>query len=100
MRDTTIWVASAATMNKRLTPEQRKIVEDCARQALNWGNEYLAKTEGEIIERIRSKGVQVSELTDEEKSVFREQCKGIYEDYKDTVGENVIKLFTQGYLED
>ncbi|MBO5567251.1 MAG: DctP family TRAP transporter solute-binding subunit [Succinivibrio sp.] len=100
VRDTTIWIASSATMNKRLTPEQRKIVEDCAKRALAWGNEYLAKTEGEIIQRIRDKGVTVTELTDEEKNVFRDQCQGIYTDYEGTIGKNVIELFTKGYLED
>ena len=100
VRDTTIWVMSSATLKNKLNEEQRQMVKDCAQRALQWGNDYLAKSEGDIIENLKKKGVIVTELTPEQKNVFRDACSGIYKDYEGTIGKDVIELFTKGYLED
>jgi tripartite ATP-independent transporter DctP family solute receptor len=100
VRDTTIWVMSSKTLHDKLTPEQAQMVKDCATRALQWGNEYLAKTEQSIIDDLKKKGVVFTELTPEQKDSFRQACTGIYGDYKDTIGQSVIDLFTKGYLED
>lgn len=100
VRDTTIWVMSSKTLRDKLTPEQGQMVKECARKALQWGNEYLAKSEQSIIDDLKKKGVVFTELTPEQKDAFRQQCQGIYGDYKETIGQGVIDLFTKGYLED
>lgn len=100
VRDTTIWIMSSATLENKLTPEQGAMLKDCAKRALQWGNEYLADQEGNIIAKLKEKGVTVSELTADEKNAFRDACAGIYTDYEQTIGKNVIELFTKGYLEE
>ncbi len=99
VRDTTIWIMSSATLEK-LTPEQEKIVRESAARALQWGNDYLAASEDGIIEDLKTKGVTFTYLSPEEKDVFREKAAGIYNDYRDSIGADVIDLFTRGYLED
>lgn len=99
VRDTTIWIMSSKTLED-LPDDRAQMIRDAASEALSWGNDYLAKTEGDIIEGLKQKGVVITELSDEVKGEFQEQCKGIYTEFEPTIGKNVIDLFTKGYLED
>ena len=98
VRDTTIWVMSQKTL-KKLSPEDQALVRECATEALDWGNDYLAENEQSIIEKLRDGGTVITELTDEQKDVFKEACAGIYDEYVEIVGQDVIDLFTGGYKE-
>ncbi len=99
VRDTTIWVMSSKTLEE-LTDEEERIVRESAAKALQWGNDYLAQSENQIIEDLKKKGVTFTYLTPEEKDAFRVKAAGIYDDYRDSIGADVIELFTKGYLED
>lgn len=98
VRDTTIWVMSQKTMDK-LSESDRALVQECATEALDWGNDYLADNESQIIEKLREGGTVITELTEEQKAVFQEACAGIYDEYAAEVGQDVINLFTGGYKE-
>ena len=98
VRDTTIWVMSQKTMDKLSEPD-RELVQECATEALDWGNDYLADNESQIIEKLREGGTVITELTEEQKAVFQEACAGIYDEYAAEVGQDVIDLFTGGYKE-
>ena len=58
VRDTNIWVISNKTLNK-LSDEDAKLVQDCASDALEWGNEYLAENESDIVEQLKKQGVEL-----------------------------------------
>lgn len=92
VRDTNIWIMSQKTLD-RLSPEDEKIVRESASQALEWGNKYLADNESAIIDRLEKNGTKFTKLTDEERKEFKKACAGIFEQYKDIVGQNVIDLF-------
>ena len=96
VRDTTIWVMSRKTMD-RLSPEDRELVKECAAEALDWGNDYLADNEAVIIQKLKDGGTVITELTEEQKAEFQKACAGIYDDYAKSVGQDVIDLFTGGY---
>ena len=96
VRDTTIWVMSRKTMD-RLSPEDRELVKECAAEALDWGNDYLADNEAVIIQKLKDGGTVITELTEEQKAEFQKACAGIYDDYAKSVGQEVIDLFTGGY---
>ena len=96
VRDTTIWVMSRKTMNK-LSPEDQELVKECAAEALDWGNDYLADNEAVIIQKLKDGGTVITELTEEQKAEFQKACAGIYDDYAKSVGQDVIDLFTGGY---
>ena len=98
VRDTTIWVMSQKTM-KKLSPEDQALVKECASEALDWGNDYLADNEEAIIQKLRDGGTTITDLTDEQKAEFQKACAGIYDDYARSVGQDVIDLFTGGYKE-
>lgn len=92
VRDTNIWLISNKTLAK-LSDEDEALVRECAADALEWGNEYLAQNESSIIEQLKSEGVQFTELSPEEKQAFKDACAGMYEDYASVVGQDVIDLF-------
>lgn len=92
VRDTNIWVMSEKTIEK-LSDEDEKIIRDCAADALEWGNDYLADNEQSIIENLAQKGVVFTELTDGQREEFKEACAGMFDDYAGVVGQDVIDLF-------
>lgn len=92
VRDTNIWIMSQKTLDK-LSPEDEKLIRESASQALEWGNQYLANNESSIIERLEKNGTKFTKLTDEERREFKKACAGIFEQYKDVVGQDVIDLF-------
>lgn len=92
VRDTNIWIMSKKTLDK-LSPEDEKLIRESASQALKWGNQYLANNESSIIERLEKNGTKFTKLTDEERREFKKACAGIFEQYKDVVGQDVIDLF-------
>lgn len=92
VRDTNIWVISEKTLD-RLSDNEELLVRECASEALEWGNNYLAENEQSIINKLKEQGVTFTELSDEEKEAFKTACSGIYEDYAKVVGQNVIDLF-------
>lgn len=57
---------------EKLSPEDQEIVRICANEALEWGNNYLANNEAKIIEDLKANGVEVNQLTPEQKAVFKE----------------------------
>lgn len=92
VRDTNIWVISNKTLEK-LSPEDIKIIQESAAEALQWGNDYLAANESSIIENLEKNGTKFARLTDEEREEFKEACAGIFVKYIDVVGPDVINLF-------
>ena len=57
-------------MNK-LSPEDQELVKECAAEALDWGNDYLADNEAVIIQKLKDGGTVITELTEEQKAEFR-----------------------------
>lgn len=92
VRDTNIWIISNKTL-QRLTPEDAEIIKSCASQALQWGNDYLAANESSIIDRLEKNGTKFTRLTDEERNEFKKACAGIFDQYVNVVGQDVIDLF-------
>ena len=92
VRDTNIWLISNKTLEK-LSPEDAKIIQESAAEALQWGNDYLAANESSIIENLEKNGTKFARLTDEERQEFKEACAGIFVKYVDVVGPDVIDLF-------
>lgn len=92
VRDTNIWVMSEKTI-KKLSDEDEALIRECASDALEWGNDYLAENEQSIIENLAKKGVSFTELSDDQRAEFKEVCAGMFDDYADVVGQDVIDLF-------
>jgi len=92
VRDTTIWVMNRERLEK-FTSEDQKLIKECAAEALEWGNNYLAENEETIINQLEASGTVFTRLTDSQIQAFKAASAPIYDRYSDQIGEDVINLF-------
>ena len=53
-----------------LEENTRELLTECAKEACNWGRDALEQEEAELLERFRSKGMEITYLTDDQKAAF------------------------------
>lgn len=92
VRDSTGWYMSQKTLDK-LSEEQRQLVLSSAREAIAWADEYIAKSEEEIIRKLEGQGVTITVLSLEQKQAFAELCQPLYTKYNAIIGSDVIEQF-------
>ncbi|AFM22617.1 tripartite ATP-independent periplasmic transporter solute receptor, DctP family [Acetomicrobium mobile DSM 13181] len=92
VRDTTAWFMSNKTLEK-LTLDQRNMVMETAKQAIDWANNYVNDNEETILKQLRGEGVLITKLTPAEQKAFADAAAPIYSKYADIVGKDVISLF-------
>lgn len=77
------YIAYVFMINKpfleKLTPDQRKILIDSAREAGRYQRELIAGSEKGFLEMFRKSGVQIITLTPEERAKFVDASKPVYE---------------------
>ena len=92
VRDSTGWYMSQKTFDK-LTEEQRQLVLSSAKEAIAWADDYITKSEEEILKKLAGQGVKITALSLEQKQSFAELCKPLYTKYNDIIGKDVIEQF-------
>jgi TRAP-type C4-dicarboxylate transport system substrate-binding protein len=91
--DSTGWYISLKTLNEKLNDAQRKIVTESAAEAIKWAENYLGDSEKKILEKLKSEGVEITALNDDEKKAFKEATQPLYTKYEPIIGKNVFDLF-------
>lgn len=71
---------SMSTYNS-LTPDQRRIIEETAREVTSWQRAYCEKMEKDLVDKLKEKGMVVSELADPE--AFRAKMDIVYKEFED-----------------
>jgi TRAP-type C4-dicarboxylate transport system substrate-binding protein len=85
-----VLLVSMATWNG-LTPEQQKIVQDCADEAKVWQRALCVKLEKEYWEKLAGTSMQINEVTDRE--AFRKACMKVWKALEPKAGkENIQKI--------
>ncbi|QZY55611.1 TRAP transporter substrate-binding protein [Crassaminicella profunda] len=78
-------------MNKEffngLAPELQTAIIESEKEARVWQREYCANLEKELVETLKSKGM---EITYPDKKAFQEATKPVYDKFKDEIGEDLI----------
>lgn len=69
-----------------LTPEQQQLVRDFMAEARAYQAEIIAAEDAEQLETIRAAGVEVTELTPEQRKAFAEKTESVRLQYRDEVG--------------
>lgn len=69
-----------------LTPEQQQLVRDSMAEARAYQAEIIAAEDAEQLETIRAAGVEVTELTPEQRKAFAEKTESVRLQYRDEVG--------------
>ena len=72
--------------------QEKQWLQEAANEAVPVQREYWAESEAEALAAVKAAGVEVTQLTEEEKAAFSDQVSVMYEDYKqDTLVYNLIQ---------
>lgn len=78
-----------------LSDENKAIIDESVVEATNYQRE-LAKTKDiESEEAIKAAGVEVIELSDAEKGMFKEKLTPLYDEVKEKAGEEIVNVFIE-----
>lgn len=81
---------------EKLTPEDQEILSECARESALYERELWEEREKESMEKVIAEGTVVTELTPEEKEMFRQATDEIYEKYCGNYMDIVEKIRGMG----
>ena len=84
-----VHVMSKMTWDK-LTPEQQKIVKEESKRAGQWFRDRMVEEEGELIQKLKDKGMQV---TEPDTTKFRAVMQPAYERIAKYAGEENVTKF-------
>lgn len=75
---------------EKLSPEVRKVLKDAALEAGRKERETTIADGEEAKARLKAEGVNVHDLTPEEKAEFKEKTKSVYEKFEPTFSKGLI----------
>lgn len=84
-------IISVVYFNKLPKDIQAIIIEGANRYKVA-ERKSISDNEGKLLSDMENKGLIVNKLSNEEQKVFMDKTKGVYEQFKDKIGEDVIKL--------
>lgn len=77
------------------TPEDRKIIREAAAEATKWQVETVRKglvpPDLSALDLLRSKGMEVTTLTKQERQLFIDKTRGVYEEWKGRIGKELVE---------
>lgn len=82
-------VFSLTTWNK-LPAEYQDIILKASVEARDWNRTRVKEMEAKFLEEMKAKGLEVTELSVEQKAPFQEVMKSVYEKYYDVIGKELI----------
>lgn len=86
-------VISHSFFNK-LSKEQQSLIQESMIKAGRYQQEIIASEEAAQLKKIREAGVEVIELTPEQREVFSEKTKDVRKKYRHTVGKDIYDKWT------
>jgi C4-dicarboxylate-binding protein DctP len=94
-----VYAATILLMNNdfynSLPEDLQKIVMDAALEYRTEQREIAQKQDVEFLEKLKENGMQVNELTEEQRNKFREAAKSVYDKYVPQIGEDLVKMALQ-----
>lgn len=75
----------------KLSKDDQAIITEAAQEAKTFERETAAKLDAKIADELRAtSGCNVITLTDEERAAFKKACQPVYDQYADTIGQDLI----------
>lgn len=75
-----------------LPDDLRKIVEDAARRYCVEQRKMAEEQEQEFLEALKATGMEINELTDEEKALFVEATLPVYDQFRGEIGDELVDM--------
>lgn len=76
----------------KMPPDLWKIVEDAGRRYVVEQRKLAEVQELEFLEELKRQGLQINELTPEEKQLFIDATLPVYDQFKDVIGQELVEL--------
>lgn len=80
------------TFVDNLPEDLRDILEECTRESTVYGRSIVASMEKDFLEELIANGMQVVELTPEQKSAFVEAAQPVYKEFEPLLGKELIEM--------
>jgi TRAP-type C4-dicarboxylate transport system substrate-binding protein len=78
------------------TPEDQEIVRqaaiDAARVGIEAARKGLTDEDPSLMEEIESYGVTITHLTDAQRQAFVDATRGVYDEWKDQIGADLVEM--------
>ncbi len=68
------------------------ILRTSAKESMEYKKEIMREADQEVIEFLEKEGMEITEITDEERIAFVEVTEPIFEQYQDKIGEELVNL--------
>ncbi len=75
----------------QISEKNQEIILECAREARDFNRELAKEKTVEYLQKLKDAGMEVTELTPEEKQEFQDVMMPVWEEYYDEVGEDLIQ---------
>ncbi|ANU10271.1 TRAP-T type transporter subunit DctP [Planococcus antarcticus DSM 14505] len=89
-----VYAATALLVNddfyNSLPDDLQDIITEAAEDFRTEQRELAQQQDGEFLDQLESEGMQVNDLTDEQRNEFREAAESVYTKYEDQIGRDVI----------
>lgn len=89
--DPIILVINGNKWNK-LTDEEKNVLLESAKKAMNFQRDYVDKNNTELIKKLSDAGMEVAVPTKEQLEKFKKKTEPVYKEFADRIGENIINL--------
>ena len=86
----TITIIMSKEIYDGLSPEEQKIVEECARETVVYAREQANQRAQNRIDILKANNTEIIELSDEVKAEMLSQSKGVYDDIRKAVGNDLV----------
>lgn len=77
---------------KGLSPEQQTVIQDAVNETIKQQRMALQEQEDEYLELLKEEGVNITELTTEQRQKFIDQTSGVYDWFIEKYGEEASEL--------
>jgi tripartite ATP-independent transporter DctP family solute receptor len=74
----------------KLPKEYQDIIQKASDEAREWDRKRSAEMEGKFLDEMKAKGMQVTDLTADQKAAFVNQMKPIWEKYYNVIGKDLV----------
>ncbi len=92
MYENYLFVANRKTFDN-LEPKTRELIKRKAKEACEWGRDYLENEEARVREKFIEEGLEITDLTPEELEVFKRQVQPLRESLKQKYGKEACEAF-------
>lgn len=94
-----VFICTSGQVWDSLSDEEKEIFESCGKEAMDTLTEALRSEEENYKKQLQEEyGILLSELDDTQISAFKEKAAPVYEEFRDTIGEDLFAAF--GYTFD